>query len=54
MTTIQGLGTVPFAKTVNGHWLTSADAIESASADGLVALINLGPGAVIVGRISGN
>jgi hypothetical protein len=54
MTTIQGFGTVPFAKTVNGQLLTSADAIESAAAAGLVALINLGPAAVIVGSISGN
>jgi hypothetical protein len=54
MTTIQGFGTVPFAKTVNGQPLTSADAIESAAAAGLVAPINLGPGAVIVGSISGH
>ena len=54
MTTIQGFGTVPFARTVNGQLLTSAGAIESAAAAGLVALINLGPGAVIVGSISGN
>jgi len=54
MTTIQGFGTVPFAKTVNGQLLTSAAAIESAAAAGLVTLINLGPGAVIVGSISGN
>jgi hypothetical protein len=45
---------LPFATTVNGHALTSAGAIESAAATGLVALINLGPGAVIVGSISGN
>ena len=54
MTTIQGFGTVPFARTVNGQPLTSADAIESAAVDGLIALINLGPGAVIVGSISGH
>ena len=54
MTTIQGFGTVPFAKTAYGQPLTSAGAIESAAAAGLVALINLGPGAVIVGSISGN
>ena len=54
MTTIPGFGTVPFAKTVNGQPLTSAAAIQSAAAAGLVALINLGPAAVIVGSISGN
>jgi hypothetical protein len=54
MTTIQGFGTVPFAKTVNGRPLTSAGAIESAAAAGLVTPINLGPNAVIVGTISGN
>ena len=54
MTTIQGFGTVPFARTVYGQPLTSAGAIESAAAARLVVLINLGPGAVIVGSISGN
>jgi hypothetical protein len=54
MTTIQGLGTVPFARKVYGQPLTSAGAIESAAAARLVALINLGPAAVIVGSISGN
>jgi len=44
---------LPFATTVNGTPLTSAGAIESAATSGLVALINLGPGAVIVGSISG-
>ncbi len=54
MTTIEGFGTVPFAKTVNGQPLTSAGAIESAAAAGLVTPINLGPGAVIVGSIGGH
>jgi hypothetical protein len=45
---------LPFATTVNGQPLTSAAAIESAAAAGLVVSINLGPGAVIVGSISGN
>jgi hypothetical protein len=54
MTTIPGFGIVPFAKSVNGQPLTSAAAIESAAAAGLVSPINLGPGAVIVGTISGN
>jgi len=44
----------PLATTVNGQPLTSTDAIESAADAGHVALINLGPGAVIVGSISGN
>jgi hypothetical protein len=45
---------MPFAKTVNGQPLTSTEAIESAAAAGNLALINLGPGAVIVGSISGS
>lgn len=49
-----GAGTLPFATTVNGQPLTSVEPIEAAAAAGLVALINLGPGAVIVGTISGN
>lgn len=53
-TSIGGPDPLPFATTVNGQQLTSTDAIESASADALVALINLGPGAVIVGSIAGN
>ncbi len=44
---------LPFAKTVDGQSLTSTDAIESAANDGDVALLNLGPGAVLVGTISG-
>jgi hypothetical protein len=52
-TSIGGPGPLPFATTVNGMSLTSAGAIESAAAAGLVALINLGPDAVIVGSISG-
>jgi len=43
---------LPFAKSVNGQDLTSTDAIESAAAAGDVALVNLGPSAVIVGSIS--
>jgi hypothetical protein len=43
---------LPFAKSVNGQPLTSADAIESAAASGNLALINLGPGAVIIGAIN--
>lgn len=53
-TFVGGTDPLPFATTVNGQPLTSTDAIESAAAAGLVALINLGPGAVIVGSISGN
>jgi hypothetical protein len=47
-----GGDSLPFAGTVNGQPLTSTDAIESAAAAGNVALINLGPGAVIVGTIT--
>ena len=53
-TSVVGPDPLPFATTVNGHPMTSAGAIESAAAAGHVALINLGPGAVIVGTISGN
>lgn len=42
---------VPFATTVNGRPLTSTSAIESAADAGDVALINLGPGAVVVGTV---
>lgn len=45
---------MPFAKTVNGQPLTSTEAIESAADAGNLALINLGPGAVIVGAVGGN
>jgi len=44
---------LPFAGHVNGHALTSTEAIESAAADGNVALVDLGPTAVIVGEVSG-
>ena len=47
-----GGGFAPFAKSVDGRALTSTAAIESAAADGDVALVNLGPAAVIVGAIS--
>lgn len=52
-TSLGGPDPVPFATTVNGQPLTSAGAIESAADAGLLALINLGPSAVIVGTISG-
>ncbi len=52
-TFVGGPDPLPFAKTVNGQPLTSTAAIESAAAAGLVAPINLGPNAVIVGTISG-
>jgi len=45
---------LPFAKTINGQPLTSTEAVESAVDAGNLALINLGPGAVIVGSIGGN
>lgn len=53
-TSVDGPDPLPFATTVNGQPLTSAGAIESAAAAGLLTPINLGPGAVIVGTISGN
>jgi hypothetical protein len=43
---------LPFAKSVDGHDLTSADTIEAAAAAGDLVLVNLGPNAVIVGSIS--
>ena len=43
---------LPFAKTVDGHDLTSTDAIETAAAAGDLVLVNLGPTAVIVGSLS--
>jgi hypothetical protein len=52
-TNVGGPDALPFATTVNGHALTSTAAIESAAAAGLVSPINLGPGAVIVGSVSG-
>lgn len=42
MTLIPGLGTVPFAKTVNGHKLTSADPIESSENSGLLTIMDTG------------
>jgi len=43
---------LPFAGHVNGQPLTSTEAIESAASAGDVALINLGPGGVIVGAVT--
>jgi len=51
--TAVGSDLMPFAKTVDGQSLTSTEAIESAAGAGNLALINLGPGAVIVGSVSG-
>ena len=42
MTSIPGLGTIPFAKAVNGHELTSADPIESPENSGLLTIIDTG------------
>jgi hypothetical protein len=50
-TSIPGLGTVPFAKTVNGHRLTSAARIESAANAGLLTLFDTG-GVIIATVIS--
>jgi FtsP/CotA-like multicopper oxidase with cupredoxin domain len=42
MTSIPGLGTIPFAKTVNGHKLTSAGPIESPENAGLLTIFDTG------------
>jgi hypothetical protein len=42
MTSIPGLGTIPFATTVDGHKLTSADPIESPASSGLLTLFDTG------------
>jgi hypothetical protein len=47
-----GPDTLPLAQTVDGHSLTTTEAIESAANAGDIALINLGPGAVIVGAVT--
>ena len=52
-TSLGGPDPLPFATTVDGQPLTSAEAIEAAADAGDLALIHLGPGAVIVGTISG-
>jgi len=52
-TSVGGPDPMPFAQSVHGEQLTSADAIEAAAAAGLVVPMNLGPGAVIVGTVSG-
>jgi hypothetical protein len=44
---------LPFAISVDGRPLTSTEAIEAAAADGNLALVDLGPGAVIVGTVTG-
>lgn len=51
-TSVGGPDPLPFATTVNGHALTSTYAIEADAAAGNLALINLGPTAVIVGSAS--
>jgi hypothetical protein len=53
-TSVGGPDPLPLATSVNGQALTSAEAIESAADAGHLALINLGPTAVIVGTISGH
>ena len=42
ITSIPGFGLVPFAKTVNGHKLTSADPIESPANSRLLTLFDTG------------
>jgi hypothetical protein len=51
-TSIPGAGTLPFARTVGGQALTSVEPIEAAAAAGDIALVNLGPDAVIVGAVT--
>ena len=41
-TSIQGLGTIPFARTVNGQMLTSVEPIESAADTGLLMVVDTG------------
>jgi hypothetical protein len=50
--TSPGGDALPFAGHINGQPLTSTEAIEAAAGAGNVALINLGPGAVIVGAVT--
>nr|MDQ3328321.1 hypothetical protein [Chloroflexota bacterium] len=50
MTTIQGLGTIPLARTVHAQMLTSVEPIESAADSGLIALVDTG--GVIVSTIN--
>jgi len=53
-TFIGGPDPVPFATTVDGQGLTSTEAIEAAAAAGDVALVDLGPDAVLVATITAN
>lgn len=50
MASVEGLGTLPLARTVNGQPLTVIDRIESAADAGLVVLFDTG--AVIIGAIT--
>jgi len=50
MTSIPPLGTIPFAKTVNGQMLTSVEPIESPANSGLLMLVD--SGGVFVGTIN--
>ena len=50
MTSIPGFGTIPFANSVNGQKLTSADTIESAANAGLLTLFDTG--GVVVATIN--
>lgn len=51
LSTIEGLGTLPLARTVNRQPLTSVEPIEVAADAGLVTLFDTG--AVLIGTISG-
>ena len=50
MTSIPGLGTIPFAKSVKGHKLTSASIIESPENAGLLTILDTG--GVIVATVA--
>jgi hypothetical protein len=51
MSEVEGIGTLPLARSVNGAALTSVEPIEAAAHAGLLILVDTG--AVIVGSISG-
>jgi hypothetical protein len=50
LSSIEGLGTLPLAKTVNGQPLTSVEPIEAAADAGLITLFDTG--AVLIGTIT--
>lgn len=52
MSPIEGMGSLPLAKTANGQALTTTGRIEAAAAAGIVHVIPVG--AVIVGTVTGS